>query len=283
MHLEGLTIQEILQAATQAVKDSPAISQLDVELLLAHVLGKSRAYLRAYSEIIPTKAESQSFQSLLSRRQAGEPAAYLLGQKEFWSMAFKVTPAVLIPRPETEVLVTYVLEHFGVLPDCRVLDLGTGSGAIACAVAGEKPGWCIEAVDESEAAVSVARENAELNQLSNIEFKTSNWFENVQGHFDLILSNPPYIEKNDPHLQLDGVKHEPLAALVAEEQGYADLFHLIRTAKTFLKPEGCLILEHGFEQAGKIRQEFDANGYHSIKTLPDLNQLDRITLGYLCE
>ncbi len=281
MNPEQNSIGQVILAAIAKGESTAEVSRFDAELLLADVLGKSRAYLRAYAEDSLTKQQILGFQQRLSRRQRGEPLAYILGTKEFWSLTLKVTPHVLIPRPETELLVSYLLENFGEKSQCRVLDLGTGSGAIACAVASEKPKWSVLAVDQSKEALAVAKGNARANHLDNIEFSCSDWFEKIEGTFDLVLSNPPYIDENDPHLMRDGLQYEPQAALIAGKNGYADLFYLIKNTKQYLKPNACLVLEHGYEQAEKVRLYFQQQGYLSVQTLKDLNGLDRVTLGYL--
>ena len=275
-------IDELLDAARTQLANSDT-AQLDAEVLLAHVLGKQRSYLRAYPEIKPEQAAAQAYSRLLARREAGEPVAHLTGQREFWSLNLQVTPDTLVPRPDTELLVETVLQH---LPEIKsesiqLADLGTGSGAIALALASECAQCKITATDLSTAALAVAKENALQLEISNIEFIHSNWcsaFADEQ-RFDMIISNPPYIPSNDPHMQAAELKCEPEFALTSGEDGLDALRNITQQARNFLKPNGWLLVEHGYDQAKAVRNLFHENGYQDIETRQDLGGNDRVCIG----
>lgn len=253
-------------------------TRLDAELLLAHVLQKNRAFLRAWPDYVLTESERVAYQLLLHRRQGGEPLAYITGYREFWSLSLKVTPHTLIPRPETELLVELALLC---LPESLqwVADLGTGSGAIALALAKERPHWQIWATDQSSEALAVAQENARQLNLSTIRFGLGDWGAALppEQRFDMILSNPPYIAPDDEHLTGDGVCFEPVTALIAINKGLADLEKIIQQAYGQLCPGGWLLLEHGSTQANAVREILAAQGFGEITTHLDLWGLDRVT------
>lgn len=262
----------------QGVSESP---RLDVELLLAHVLQKDRGWLYTWPERLVSTDEHYKFLQLVSRRSMGEPVAYLLGRKGFWSLELEVNASTLVPRPETELLVELALQKLGT-DSADILDLGTGSGAIALAIAKEKPEARVLGVDCVADAVTLARRNAEANNIHNVKFMQSHWFEKVSAQcFDLIVSNPPYIDAEDPHLAQGDVRFEPKTALVAENHGYADIEHIITHAKNFLMQGAFLMLEHGYQQGEKVRALFAANNYVQIATHRDLAQLERVTFGRL--
>lgn len=255
---------------------------LELELLLAHVLEVPRSYLHAWPENRVQKSQVQNFESLAMRRLQGEPMAYLLGTREFWSLPLKVSPEVLIPRPETELLVERVLAQGNSTQSSEILDLGTGSGAIAIAIAKERPHWRLVAVDKSAAALSIAIFNAQHLGIENIEFYASDWFsyfENRQRKFNIIVGNPPYINPQDPHLKQGDLRYEPQAALISEDQGLADLKYIISEAEKYLLPMGWLILEHGFEQGAELRKLMKTKGFQQIQGFQDLAYLDRISMG----
>jgi release factor glutamine methyltransferase len=266
---------------TDALSNSRAVysdtARLDVELLLCHCLAKPRSYLRAWPERQLTEQQQQHFTQLLARRLNGEPIAYILGEREFWSLPLKVSPATLIPRPETELLVETALELYPV-PDCRVLDLGTGTGAIALALAHERPRWHITATDRSTEALALARDNSQQLGLA-IVLLESNWFSAVTGQFQLIISNPPYISATDPHLREGDVRFEPASALVADQNGLQDLVSIITQAPNFLAPGGWLLLEHGWQQADAVLAALVERGFKQAHCRKDLNQQPRISLG----
>ena len=271
------TIAECLQRASQLVdSESP---RLDVEVLLTCVVGKDRAWLYTWPEKILSQAQQQQFDDLFYRRLRGEPVAYLTGVREFWSLPLKVNSSTLIPRPETETLIERVLSL--ALPNqAKVLDLGTGTGAIALALASEKPYWQIIAVDNSVEAVALAEENRNRLGIGNVSVIQSDWFANLgDQQFDLIVSNPPYIDPDDQHLQQGDVRFEPRSALVAEAKGFADIEQIIRGANAQLVGGGWLIFEHGFEQGEKARQLMENTGFSEVATGCDYSGNQRITWG----
>jgi release factor glutamine methyltransferase len=269
-----------VNSIAELLSEARETSREDAPLLLAQVLGKDRSWLFAWPEYQPDQAQLQQYRELLDRRSRGEPLAYLTGQKEFWSLELEVNPAVLIPRPETELLVEFALELN--LPEtARVLELGTGSGAIAIALAGEQPGWQITATDASKAALDMARKNAGRHHRRNLDFAHGNWYQALSRDqkYQLILSNPPYIREADPHLLQDGLPWEPATALTAGKDGLDDLRIIIEQAPEHLSPGGWLLVEHGFDQGPVLRQLFTQAGFTLIGTRQDLGGQDRLTLG----
>lgn len=258
------------------------ISRQEAEILLAHVLGVSRSHLRAWPEKTITVQQKQAFESLASRRVAGEPIAYLIGTKEFWSLPLVVSKDVLIPRPETECLIELVLnQKHPHKSNLRVLDLGTGSGAIALALASERPAWKIIGVDRSTAALEIARLNAKNNRITNVEFIESDWFscfEMDKTAFDIIVGNPPYICPNDIHLEGE-IRYEPEAALVSMPDGLTDLKKIMQEAPQYLVSNGWLFLEHGFDQGAFLKNAMELAGFSEVKTYQDLAGLDRGVKG----
>ncbi|WP_299598862.1 peptide chain release factor N(5)-glutamine methyltransferase [uncultured Microbulbifer sp.] len=271
------TVKEnLLRATALTESDSP---RLDLEVLLCHLLGKSRAWLYTWPEHPLDEAQQSSFDRLVERRIAGEPVAHLTGSREFWSLPLKVNRATLIPRPDTEVLVEAVLATCPQVA-ASLLDLGTGTGAIALALASERKQWQITAVDTMPAAVALAEENRQLLGFENVQVFRSDWFSALGGHtFDVIVSNPPYIDTKDPHLREGDVRFEPLTALVAEEQGLADIRKIATDARRFLTEGGLLAVEHGWDQGKAVRKMFTDSGYTSVETRRDYAGRERITLG----
>jgi len=268
----GITIE----VARRSAADLP---NLEVEILLAHALNCSRTYLHTWSEKIIPAPLHDSFLTLLARRRHGEPIAYITGHREFWSLDLIVTPDVLIPRPETEHLVEYILEHI-TTPDAKIADLGTGSGAIALALASERPQWTLYATDYSLAALQIAKENQRRLNLKNIIFSQGSWCDALPlEEFKAIVSNPPYLSKDDPHLHQGDLRFEPKSALIAEEKGLADYVHIIFGAKRFLAKDGFLVLEHGCAQAKNIVSIFEKAGYTHTEVKSDLAGLERVTIG----
>lgn len=259
----------------------PDTASLDAELLLAHVLHKSRTWLHTWPEYELNAEQTMKFKRLVARRVGGEPVAHLLGRQEFWSLDLRVTADTLIPRSETEQLVEQALQRIPPTAAWRIADLGTGTGAIALALAKERPRCQILATDRSAAALAVARENARRNHLSNVTFHLGNWFEALQHEapFDLIVSNPPYIKETDPHLTQGDVRFEPSTALQAGPDGLVDLQHLIGQALTHLKPDGWLLLEHGYDQGEAVVQLLKQAGYTQVSDTPDLAGLPRVAAG----
>lgn len=278
--MSSLSIQQQLANAKQKLLLTSATPALDASVLLCHVLAKPSSYLLTWPEQELTVAQQQSFESLLARRLAGEPIAYLTGEREFWSLPLKVSPATLIPRPDTECLVEMALVKAKTISGA-ILDLGTGTGAIALALASELPETKIVAVDIQPQAVQLAQENASLLGFKQVTFLQGSWFEPLPSgtKFALIVSNPPYIDANDPHLQQGDVRFEPASALVAAEQGLADIKRISEQARHFLLPMGWLLFEHGYQQAEQVRECLSALGYHSVSSHLDYAGNPRISLG----
>lgn len=261
---------------------SATSERIDVELLLSKALKKPRVYLHAHSEEKLTEREWNLFQEYWNRYQKGEPVAYILGEVEFYSLNFLVSPSVLIPRPETELLVELVLEKF-LQPRMKVLELGTGSGVISVSLGKHRPKWEITAGDVSEYALDVARKNAYLNQVENIKFFLSDWYQNItpfkKPELDLIVSNPPYVSEGDPHLEQ--LSFEPQIALVSGKEGFDAIQIIIQSARDYLKLGGHLVLEHGYNQQEVVQQYFKQQGFSEIKTVKDLNHHPRLTIAKL--
>jgi len=273
-----MDFQAWLRAAASELSSSES-PRRDAEILLEHVTGKARTYLLAFGETLLTPEQEAQLAALLARRKTGEPVAHLTGEREFWSLPLYVSAATLIPRPDTECLVEQALAR---LPDgpCRILDLGTGTGAIALALASERPDCQITAVDVMPDAVALAQRNLARLGFSNLQINQSSWFSALAQHaFEMIVSNPPYIDEHDPHLSQGDVRFEPLTALVAANDGLADIEHIITTAREHLVPGGWLLLEHGWTQGEAVRALFSAAGYASVETCRDYGGNERLTLG----
>ncbi len=275
------SIANILKQVDLPESDTPA---LDAEILLCHVLGKERVYLYTWPEKELEPDQLSEFEGLIDRRQNGEPIAYITGLREFWSLPLKVNTSTLIPRPDTERLVEVALDAFSdsisLNTPLNIVDLGTGTGAIALALGSECPDWNILGVDQSEDAVDLAKDNAQLNNLEQVQFQTGSWCEGLpHNHFDLIISNPPYIVEADPHLSQGDVRFEPLSALVSPENGLLDIVQIAQQSSLCLKTGGWLMVEHGFEQAGAVRQIFKGYGYSAVSSYQDLSGNDRVTVA----
>ena len=271
-------IASLLRAAE--LPDSPT-ARLDAELLLAAALGKSRSYLHTWPEKIVSSEAALAFSQFLLRRRAGEPVAYILGQQGFWNLDLEVAPHTLIPRPDTELLVETALDLLPATP-AKVLDLGTGSGAIALALASERAAWQVTAVDRVLEAVALAERNRQRLQLENVNVLTSHWFSALADQrFDLIISNPPYIAAGDVHLAEGDVRFEPESALVAGADGLDDIREIIAASVQHLNAGGWLMLEHGYDQASAVRELLLAAGYAQVESRKDLGGHERITLGRL--
>lgn len=270
------TIESLLNTAE--LPDSPT-PRLDAELLLAAALGKPRSYLRTWPERELDADQLGLFQSHLQRRRQGEPVAYILGHQGFWSLDLEVAPHTLIPRPDTELLVESALALLPATP-LAALDLGTGTGAIALALASERPGWQVTGVDRVEDAVALAERNRQRLQLDNVRFLHSHWFSALAGQrFGLILSNPPYIRADDRHLDQGDVRFEPSSALVAGADGLDDIRAIIQAAPQYLLAGGWLLLEHGFDQAEAVRELLATAGFSEAHSRRDLGGHERISLG----
>ncbi|HEY4469124.1 MAG TPA: peptide chain release factor N(5)-glutamine methyltransferase [Klebsiella sp.] len=273
-----MTFQQWLTQAIARLSQSES-PRRDAEILLGHVTGKARTFILAFGETTLTAEQSAELATLLSRRAQGEPVAHLVGQREFWSLPLSVSPATLIPRPDTECLVEQALVRLSDKP-CRILDLGTGTGAIALALASERPDCHVTAVDCMPDAVALAARNVEHLSIDNVTVLQSNWFSALAGQqFDIIVSNPPYIDETDPHLAQGDVRFEPKTALVAADGGLADLAHIIRESRRFLTSGGFILLEHGWTQGEAVRGLLHAGGYCNIATCRDYGDNERLTLG----
>lgn len=254
----------------------------EAELLLLHVLERPRSWLFAHATDPLAAADQAAFEALLARRVAGEPVAYLTGRRGFWTLDLEVDPATLIPRPETELLVELALERLPPDQALQLADLGTGSGAIALALASERPRAQVLATDASPGALAVAARNAARHELDNVRFAEGghDWYAPLQGvRFDLIASNPPYIASNDPHLEQGDLRFEPSTALASGMDGLDDIRRIVDGGQAHLRPGGWLLIEHGWDQGAAIRALFEATGFAEVQTVQDLEQRDRITLG----
>ncbi|WP_207886079.1 peptide chain release factor N(5)-glutamine methyltransferase [Pseudomonas sp. 30_B] len=270
------TIMTLLNEAQ--LPDSPS-ARLDAELLLAAALGKSRSFLRTWPERVVSREAHDLFDGFIARRQAGEPVAYILGHQGFWSLDLEVAPHTLIPRPDTELLVETALALLPATP-ARVLDLGTGTGAIALALACERPSWQVLGVDRVAEAVALAERNRERLDLNNAAFRASQWFSELAGErFSLIVSNPPYIPSADPHLTQGDVRFEPSSALVSGADGLDDIRLIVEQAPDHLESGGWLMLEHGYDQADAVRDLLLTRGFARVESRRDFGGHERISLG----
>lgn len=268
-------LDAVLQRAHERI-DAP-----DAECLLAHALRKSRTWLYAHRNDALAAGDIERFESLLRRRASGEPVAYLVGSHGFWSLDLAVTPDTLIPRPETELLVELALRRLPVERECRVADLGTGSGAIALALAHERPRAHVVATDASTAALAVTQGNAERLGIRNIAFRHGSWWAPLSGEtFDLVASNPPYIAAGDPHLHAGDLRYEPATALSSGADGLDAIRGILRDARVHLGTGGWLMLEHGWQQGEAVRELFRAaGGFIDVATERDLENRERVTFG----
>lgn len=276
-----VSIAALLAEAAQMLSIASESPALDAEVLLCLVLGKPRVFLRTWPDKWISTSECDSFYNLIKQRQQGMPIAYLTGSKEFWSRDFLVNPDVLIPRPDTELLIELSLERLPMDKPSRILDLGTGSGILAVTLAAELPSARIIALDTSLAALKIAQRNADLYAIESIQFRQSYWFSNIlpDERFDLIVSNPPYIAENDAHLSIGDLRFEPKNALCAAEQGLGDIRKIIEDAKGYLITGGYLFIEHGYDQQQPVQKLFNANHYHEVMTYQDLAGQPRVTGG----
>lgn len=260
-----------------SISDSP---RLDAELLLAKALNCSRTTLYTWPERVVTPEQQESLHALIAQRLSGQPMAYVLGYQEFWSLKLAVNHHTLIPRPETEQLVELCLNHLNPKLSLDVLDMGTGCGAIALALAKEAPLWRVVGLDKSTDALKVAKENAHHLKLNNVEFVHSHWFKALgKARFDAIVSNPPYIAPDSKEIQSHVKIYEPHEALYSGQQGLMDIEHIIQNARTHLKPCGWLMIEHGYDQKTRIMHLMEQSGFTQIIDYKDINRLDRIITG----
>lgn len=269
----------LARAASRLVDAGSPSARLDAEVLLCHVLGVDRTWLYTWGDREPGIVEQARFEALVAARAAGQPVAYLTGEREFWGLPLFTGPSTLIPRPDTETLVTTALACMPARRG-RVLDLGTGTGAVALALASERPDWHAVGIDLNPEAVALARRNAERLGIVNVGFLVGDWFAALdETGFDIIVANPPYLAEDDPHLRLGDVRFEPRGALVAGERGLADLYHLVDASRDRLVPDGWLLLEHGADQGAAMREALRAKGYRDVISERDLAGHERVSLG----
>jgi release factor glutamine methyltransferase len=273
------TIDSLLRAAQ--LPDSPS-AKLDAEWLLAAVLGRSPSYLRTWPEREVLPEDEARFVAHIERRRLGEPVAYILGRQGFWSLELEVAPHTLIPRPDTELLVETAIKVLPAGGAASVLDLGTGTGAIALALASERPAWQVSGVDRVTEAVALAARNAQRLGIGNAAFLESHWFSSLRGQrFELIVCNPPYIPASDPHLSQGDVRFEPSSALVSGVDGLDDIRLIIAQAPDHLSSSGWLVLEHGYDQASAVRSLLSAGGFVDVASCRDFGGHERVSLGRL--
>ncbi|HFE48649.1 MAG TPA: peptide chain release factor N(5)-glutamine methyltransferase [Chromatiaceae bacterium] len=276
-----MRVDEALRAAREQLRQAGIddAARLEAEVLLCDILGRERSWLYAWPEACLDADQRRRYRTALEQRVAGTPLAYLTGRREFWSLSLGVTPATLIPRAETELLVEQALRLIRDLTAPRVLELGTGSGCIACALASERPDAVILASDISHAALAVAERNIRDHQLDNIALSRGDWFEGIEQRFDLILSNPPYIPSGDPHLRRGDLPAEPDLALASGASGLDAITHIVEHAPAFLHATGWLLFEHGYDQGEAARALLRRQGYRQIASKRDLAGNERVSLG----
>jgi release factor glutamine methyltransferase len=273
-----MMVRDALRAAAGRLPGDGA--RLDAEVLLLHVLGRSRAWLFAHGDDALDPAHALAFEALVARRALGVPVAHLTGAREFWSMTLKVTPDTLIPRPDTELLVELALERVPTDAFSTLADLGTGTGAVALALARDRPRARVIATDASAAALSVARENARELKIPNVEFALGDWCEALGDmQCDLVVSNPPYIETGDAHLEQGDLRYEPIAALASGADGLDAIRAIAQQVPAHLKPGAWLLVEHGWRQGEAVRKVLTDNGFIDVATWRDLEARDRVSGG----
>lgn len=277
-----LPISQIIEDAIKQLQPVSDSARLDIELLLCSVINKERSFFRAWPEHKLELQQLNSFLQLLEQRIEGKPIAHILGQRGFWSLNLKVTTDTLIPRPDTERLVELALELISEKSQWKILDLGTGTGAIALSLAKENPNCFITATDQSIAALEVAKQNALDNNIQNIEFIQSNWFDKLENQqFDIIVTNPPYIKESDPHLKQGDVRFEPLSALTSGEDGLNDIRSIIRNSHHYLTKNGVLLIEHGYDQANEVCDLLESANFTKVENFKDYNDNPRVSIAYI--
>jgi len=273
-----MNINEAIEYSIKSIGGSEA--NIDSQYLLSFILQKKFTWLKTWPETILSQQQETLLFELVKRRKQGEPIAFITGERDFWTLTLETNPSTLIPRPETELLVEKALEFLKDLPKAKILDLGTGTGAIALAIASERKNDKLYATDYVEDVVDLAKRNAIKNKISNVEIFQSDWFSKIkETEFDLIVSNPPYVEENDPHLNQGDLRFEPKSALTAGDNGLADIKIIIEESRPRLVNGGNVMIEHGYYQANELREIFRSFGYQKIKVIKDLAGLDRISTG----
>lgn len=279
-----MQIGEAVRQATQLIQNQLGLesteSSFEANLLCQQVCGVNRAWLISHQDDALEVNQQAAFEALVQRRLSGEPIAYIVGSREFYGLQLKTTPATLIPRPDTETLVEAALAKIPQNSNLDVLDLGTGTGAVALAIAKNRPHCKVRAVDASSSALSVALENAQFLNLENVRLLESNWFSNLQNEkFDVIVSNPPYIAQDDVHLKQGDLRFEPISALASGKDGLDDIRKIIQDAPHYLKPNGWLMLEHGYDQAEAVGALLSAQDFSQIDHAKDIAGTLRVTFG----
>ena len=274
------SIKSVLAEAVDTLAAVSDSALLDAEVLLCLALNKQRSHLRAWPDLQLQPEHLSAFKALLEQRRQGMPVAYITGNREFWSRDFQVTPDVLIPRPDTELLIELSLNLIPANEAAKIIDLGTGSGIIAITLAAERPHAHISATDFSLAALRIAQLNADKHHINNIQFYQSDWFADIPNtKFNLIISNPPYIAEDDSHLQQGDVRFEPQTALCAAERGLGDIKTIADAARNYLEPCGHLLIEHGYDQQQQVQALFKDLQYDKVQTYTDLSGQPRVTYG----
>ncbi len=280
--MNNITVVQCLQRASELESTSDS-ARLDIEIILCHILQKNRTWLFTWPDKILGEEQHVLFNDFFQRRKNGEPIAHIIGQREFWSLPLAVNNSTLIPRPDTELLVEITLELFAQDKPDQVrncLDLGTGTGAIVLALASEKPHWQLLGVDKSADAVALAEKNRKQLYFNHVNVQQSDWFSQIElRDFDVIVSNPPYIDPQDPHLDQGDVRFEPRSALIADNHGLADIELIIRESWDYLRNDGWLLLEHGYDQSEAVRELLCVNGFVAVETRRDLGGNERISFG----
>ena len=273
-----MNVEDAIAFASEEIATSESL--IDAKYLVSYVLNKNFTWLTTWQDKNISVDEEIKLKKLVERRKSGEPIAYITGEKDFWTLTLQTNPSTLIPRPETELLVEKALEFLSKKISNKVLDLGTGTGAIALSIASERKSDIIFASDFISEAVELAKINALKNKVQNVTILQSDWFSNIKdSDFDLIISNPPYVEENDIHLNQGDLRFEPNSALTSADNGFADIKTIIHESKYYLVNGGALMMEHGFEQGEKIRSLLNTAGYSKIETIKDISNLDRITIA----
>ena len=275
-----MDVSQLLKSATEQLLNLTESPRLDAEVLLAHSLQKNRTWLVTWPDKALIDTDINQFNELLQRRISGEPIAHITGTREFWSLPLAVTTDTLIPRPDTELIIEKILEIYSVSSDISLADLGTGSGAIALALASERPHWKITATDQSTSALQIAKQNAHNLNLDNITFKLGDWFEPLEDDsFDVVVSNPPYIPMADPHLTQGDARFDPVSALASGDDGLDDIRLITAQAGRHLKTRGKLFIEHGYDQKSKVLDIFTKNGFIEIQQAHDIANNPRLTFA----
>ena len=275
-----MDVSQLLMSATEKLLNLTDSPRLDAEVLLAHSLQKNRTWLVTWSDKALTDTDINQFNELLQRRVSGEPIAHITGTREFWSLPLSVTTDTLIPRPDTELIIEKILDTYPASSDISLADLGTGSGAIALALASERPHWKITATDQSAGALEIAKQNAHNLNLDNITFRLGNWFEPLENHlFDIIVSNPPYIPHADPHLTQGDARFDPISALASGDDGLDDIRLIAAQAGSHLKNQGKLFIEHGYDQKSEMLDIFTKNDFIEIQQAHDIANNPRLTFA----